>query len=74
MDRDSERSIHKTVSFCGKGMKDGEVIKDGTYMEENQNGFDVEATFCNTPRCNFSQKLKCDSFFWLLIFSYFITF
>lgn len=54
--RDKERSVLKTVSFCGKGVlttNDNEAIKSGCYLQENnEDGLDVEACFCNDDWCN----------------------
>ena len=60
--RDKERTIHKTVSFCGKGQmttNDNQLIKSGCYSQENaEDGLDVEVCFCNEPECNSTVKMQ----------------
>ena len=54
--RDVEKTKVKTVSFCGKGTltsDDNEAVKSGCYTQENnQDGLDVEACFCDNDACN----------------------
>ena len=55
--RDREKTIVKTVSFCGQGRDayndNNAAIKEGCYTEENNaDGFDVEACFCDSDMCN----------------------
>ena len=60
--RDKARTVQKTVSFCGKGIEtteDNQVISSGCHTEyNNQDGLDVEACFCNAPRCNGADPSK----------------
>ena len=64
--RDKERTIHKTVSFCGKGQmttNDNQLIKNGCYSQENtEDGLDVEACFCNEPECNSTVKMQASHY------------
>jgi len=53
--RDKEKTVFKTVSFCGQARDtyDGNAaLKSGCFTQENQDGVDVEACFCDSDMCN----------------------
>ena len=62
--RDKEKTVFKTVSFCGQARntynENNDAIKDGCYTEENNvDGFDVEACFCDSDMCNSAPWQYC---------------
>ena len=59
--RDKERTVFRTVSFCGQArdtyQSGNTALKSGCYTEENQDGMDVEACFCDSDMCNAGRPL-----------------
>ncbi len=69
--RDVDRTIQKTVAFCGKGVmttSDNKQINEGCHMQvNNEDGLDVEACFCNTDGCNSSNLAKINLLTMLIV-------